>query len=150
MLTIEEFLRLSNRLREYYGKQIKDRFSEYTFSPNEISILILLQNNTSITTSTHRMKEGGQFIVDVEPQPASVQMSLKTITTPDGALWWMAFTSFEEELKGADNIKSTFLADIEKIFEAALSVPQIKGIIINPWNKTIMLDKNLIKVIKPR
>ena len=42
MLTIEEFLRLSNRLREYYGKQIKDRFSEYTFSPNEISILILL------------------------------------------------------------------------------------------------------------
>ena len=50
MLTIEEFLRLSNRLREYYGKQIKDRFSEYTFSPNEISILILLQNNTSITT----------------------------------------------------------------------------------------------------
>lgn len=52
MLTIEEFLRLSNRLREYYGKQIKDRFSEYTFSQNEISILILLQNNTSITTST--------------------------------------------------------------------------------------------------
>ena len=52
MLTIEEFLRLSNRLREYYGKEIKDRFSEYTFSPNEISILILLQNNTSITTST--------------------------------------------------------------------------------------------------
>lgn len=51
-MTIEEFLRLSNRLREYYGKQIKDRFSEYTFSPNEISILILLQNNTSITTST--------------------------------------------------------------------------------------------------
>ena len=52
MLTIEEFLRLSNRLREYYGKQIKDRFSEYSFSPNEISILILLQNNNSITTST--------------------------------------------------------------------------------------------------
>ena len=52
MLTIEEFLHLSNRLREYYGKQIKDRFSEYTFSPNEISILILLRNNNSITTST--------------------------------------------------------------------------------------------------
>ena len=54
------------------------------------------------------------------------------------------------ELKGADNVKSTFLADIEKIFEAALSVPQIKGIIINPWNRTIMLDKKLIKIIKPR
>ena len=30
MLTIEEFLRLSNRLREYYGKQIKDRFGSST------------------------------------------------------------------------------------------------------------------------
>ena len=37
MLTIEEFLRLSNRLREYYGKQIKDRFSEYTFSSSYAS-----------------------------------------------------------------------------------------------------------------
>ena len=104
----------------------------------------------TLTVIRRRMKEGGQFIVDVEPQPTSAQMSLKTITTPDGALWWMAFTSFEEELKGADNVKSTFLADIEKIFEAALSVPQIKGIIINPWNRTIMLDKKLIKIIKPR
>ena len=111
-----------------------------------------LQKNPNEEELAHTLtvKEGGQFIVDVEPQPASAQMSLKTITTPDGALWWMAFTSFEEELKGADNVKSTFLADIEKIFEAALSVPQIKGIIINPWNRTIMLDKKLIKIIKPR
>ena len=60
MLTIEEFLRLSNRLREYYGKEIKDRFSEYTFSPNEINILIILQNITERPSGTQlRVVRGG-------------------------------------------------------------------------------------------
>lgn len=126
------------------NEKIEEAILDLQKNPNEEELA------HTLTVIRHRMKEGGQFIVDVEPQPASAQMSLKTITTPDGALWWMAFTSFEEELKGADNVKSTFLADIEKIFEAALSVPQIKGIIINPWNRTIMLDKKLIKIIKPR
>ena len=126
------------------NEKIEEAIFDLQKNPNEEELA------HTLTVIRHRMKEGGQLIVDVEPQPASVQMSLKTITTPDGALWWMAFTSFEEELKGADNVKSTFLADIEKIFEAALSVPQIKGIIINPWNRTIMLDKKLIKIIKPR
>lgn len=61
-----------------------------------------------------------------------------------------AFTSFEEELKGADQIKSTFLTDIDKLFQTALSVPEIKGVILNPWNRTIMLDKHLIEIIMPK
>lgn len=52
MFTIEEFLRVSNQMRDYYGKKIKNSFHEFNFSPNEISILILLKNNPSITTST--------------------------------------------------------------------------------------------------
>ena len=59
----------------------------------------------------------------------------------------MAFTGFEEELKGADSIKSTFLTDIDKMFKEALNVDGIEGIIINPWNRTIMLNKQLIKII---
>ena len=74
-------------------------------------------------------------------------MSLKTITTPDGALWWMAFTSFDEELKGSGSVMSTFMTDIRKLFDAVLKVDEIEGIIINPWNRTIMLDKKLIKII---
>ncbi len=121
----------------------------------EAAILDLQKNPTeeelahTLTVIRRRMKEGGQLIVDVEPQPALAQMSLKTVTTPDGSVWWMAFTSFEEELKGADSLKSTFLSEIDKIFEAALGVPQIKGVIINPWNRTLMLDKPLIRIIKP-
>ena len=52
-----------------------------------------------------------------------------------------------EELKGADNIKSTFLTDIDKLLNSALQVDEISGIIINPWNKTLMIDKELIKII---
>ena len=37
---------------------------------------------------------------------------------------------------------STFTADIDKIFHAALQEPSIEGVIINPWNRTIMLNKN--------
>ena len=68
---------------------------------------------------------------------------------PDGENWWYAFTSFNEEMKGADSVKSTFLVDIDKLFDAALTVPEIKGVILNPWNRTLMLDKGLIRIIKP-
>lgn len=52
MFTIEEFLRISNQMRDYYAKKIKDSFQKFNFSPNEISILIVLKNNSTITTST--------------------------------------------------------------------------------------------------
>ena len=42
---------------------------------------------------------------------------------------------------------STFMTDIRKLFVSALEVDDIEGIIINPWNRTIMLDKNLINII---
>lgn len=29
-----------------------------------------------------------------------------------------------------------------------LAVPEISGIILNPWNRTIQLDKTLIRIIK--
>lgn len=58
------------------------------------------------------------------------------------------FTSFDEEMKGAEPVQSTFLVDMDKLFDAALAVPEISGIILNPWNRTIQLDKTLIRIIK--
>ena len=69
--------------------------------------------------------------------------------TADGASWWYAFTSFEEQMKSPDTVKSTFLADIDKLFAAALSAPEIAGIIVNPWHCTLQLDKELIRIIQP-
>ena len=38
--------------------------------------------------------------------------------------------------------------NMEKLFDAALAVPEISGIILNPWNRTIQLDKTLVHIIK--
>lgn len=53
----------------------------------------------ALTVIRRRIREGGQVIVDVEPSYTGAQMNLKTIKTDDGAVWWSAFTSFEEEIK---------------------------------------------------
>ena len=108
----------------------------------------------TLTVIRRRIKEHGQLVVAVEPNLGSEQMQLveyqlgQIFDGINGASWWYAFTSFEEELKGAEPVQSTFLVDMDKLFDAALAVPEISGIILNPWNRTIQLDKTLIRIIK--
>ena len=101
----------------------------------------------TLTVVRRRMKEGGQFIVAVEPPRGDGKIQIQAIQTADEQQWWAAFTSFEEELKGGGSVQSTFLTDIDQLFHSALQVNEIEGIILNPWNRTIMLDKNLINII---
>lgn len=120
----------------------------------EQAILTLQQNPTQemlahvLTIVRRRMRAHGQLIVAVEPPAGNSQMRLQAIQTDDGKKWWAAFTSFGEELKGGGSVMSTFLTDMEKLFVSALSVDEIEGVIINPWNRTLMLDKNLIRIIR--
>ncbi len=120
----------------------------------EQAILSLQQNPTqemlahALTVVRRRMQAHGQLIVAVEPSVGNQQMRLQAIQTDDGKKWWAAFTSFDEELKGGGSVMSTFLTDMEKLFVSALSVDEIEGVIINPWNRTLMLDKNLIWIIR--
>lgn len=101
----------------------------------------------TLTVIRRRMKEGGQFIIAVDPPKGDNQIQVQAIQTPDGSYWWAAFTSFEEELKGSGSVMSTFLTGMEQAFRTVLMAEEVKGIIINPWNRTIMLDKNLIQII---
>ena len=101
----------------------------------------------TLTVIRRRMREKGQFILSVEPPTGDNQLRIGTVKTGDGKIWWAAFTSFEEELKGGGSVQSTFLTDIDQLFHSALQVNEIEGIILNPWNRTIMLDKNLINII---
>ena len=100
----------------------------------------------ALTVIRRRMQEKGQFVIAVEPPTGDNQLKLQAITTDDGKVWWMAFTSFDEELKGSNSVMSTFMADIKQLFTSALQADAISGIILNPWNRTIMLDKNLIQI----
>ena len=101
----------------------------------------------TLTVIRRRLKEGGQFIIAVEPPKGDDQMQVQAIQTPDGNRWWAAFTSFEEELKGSGSVMSTFLTGMEQAFRTVLMAEEVNGIIVNPWNRTIMLDKNLIRII---
>lgn len=101
----------------------------------------------TLTVIRRCMKADGQFIIAVEPPKGDGQIRLEAIKTEDGRSWWAAFTSFEEELKGGGSVQSTFLTDIGQLFNSALQVNEIEGIILNPWNRTIMLDKNLINIV---
>lgn len=100
-----------------------------------------------LTVIRRSMKASGQLIIAVEPPKGDGKINLQAIQTNDGKQWWAAFTSFDEELKGSDKIMSTFTAAIDKIFLSALQEPSIEGVIINPWNRTIMLNKTLINII---
>ena len=101
----------------------------------------------TLTVIRRRMKEGGQFIIAVEPPKGDDQMQVQAIQTPDGNRWWAAFSSFEEGLKGSGSVMSTFLTGMEQAFRTVLMAEEVNGIIVNPWNRTIMLDKNLIRII---
>lgn len=119
----------------------------------EEAIAILQSQSTpellahTLTVIRRRMKEQGQLIIAVEPLPLSNEMNVQAVKTSDGKNWWVAFTGFDEELKGGDSVKSTFLTDMDKLFQSALTVDEIEGVIINPWNRTIMLNKRLISII---
>ena len=101
----------------------------------------------ALTVVRRRMRENGQVIIAVEPNGAAGQMKLQAVKTSDGKSWWAVFTSFDEELKGGKSVMSTFMTDIGKLLEAALSEEEISGVIINPWNRTLMLDKTLIRIV---
>ena len=73
----------------------------------------------TLTVVRRRMKEGGQFIVAVEPPRGDGKIQIQAIQTAAGQQWRAAFTSFEEELKGSGSVMSTFLSDMEKLFTAA-------------------------------
>ena len=49
---VETMLSYFSQIRRVYAQEIHLRFKDENFSPNEISILILLSSNTSINTSS--------------------------------------------------------------------------------------------------
>lgn len=101
-----------------------------------------------LTSIRRRMKENGQFVVGVDPSPVA-NVQVRIMESSDGRKWIPAFTSFDEELqKGGNQVMSTFLADIGQLLDMVLNDPSVDGVILNPWNHRMILNKNLIRVIK--
>ena len=117
-------------------KKTSDKIDEGLLGNERIeeAILALQQQPTqellahALTVVRRRMRENGQVIIAVEPNAAAGQMKLQAVKTTDGNSWWAVFTSFDEELKGSGSVMSTFMSDIGKVLEAALSEEEIKGV----------------------
>lgn len=105
---------------------------------------------TVLTTIRKRILDRGQFVVAVEvPDGASnpgTNLALKTCNF-NGKKWFIAFTSFDEELKGNNSVMSCFLADIDKIFDFTLNNTEVEGVILNPYGNMMTLNKQIIEVI---
>ena len=101
----------------------------------------------TLTVIRRRMKAKGQLILAVDAPGGDGKLNVQAVKTDDGKNWWTAFTSFEEELKGGGSVMSTFLTDVEQLFHSAIVTDEIEGIIINPWNRTLMLNKQLLKIV---
>ena len=101
----------------------------------------------ALTVIRRRMKADAELIVAVDPAMEDSRLNVHVLRLEDGSSWWTVFTSFEEEIKGADKVMSTFMGNMRQIFEAVLNAEGVDGIIINPWNRTLMLDKTLIRII---
>ena len=101
----------------------------------------------ALTVIRRRMKEDAELIVAVDPALEGSQLNVHVLRLEDDSSWWMAFTSFEEEVKGANKVMSTFMGNMRQMFEAVLKTDGVDGIIVNPWNRTLMLDKTLIRII---
>ena len=101
----------------------------------------------TLTVIRRRMKAKGQLILAVDAPGGDGKLNVQAVKTDDGKNWWAAFTSFEEELKGGGSVMSTFLTDVEQLLHSAIATDEIEGIIINPWNRTLMLNKQLLKIV---
>lgn len=99
-----------------------------------------------LTTIRKRSIENGQFVVAVDATKSSEHLMLKTATF-NGKKWFVAYTSFEEEMKGQLNVVSCFLADIAQLLDMAKKSNEVEGIILNPYGDMITLNKQILEVI---
>lgn len=111
-----------------------------------------------------RMHEDGQWIIPVIPPQAALNMidvdnikvgqkytisedlyfKLHHLQTTDGQTWLVAFTSRDECAKGEGS--STITQDIKQMLKNCRNMNEA-GIIINPWDKSFKLTKELIQMI---
>ncbi len=101
----------------------------------------------TLTVIRKRAKENGHLIVSLDPSAGQEGLLMRVICTDDGKRWFAAYTGFEEQSKDSNGVMSAFTAEIGKLFQITLDADGIEGLILNPYHCTIMLSKQLIRII---
>ncbi len=122
------------------NEKLEEKIGMLQTEPSQEMLAVVL------TSLRRRMKEHGQVIVPVDPS-STEQAKVQILQLENSEKWLAVFTSFEEQLKGDGKVMSTFLGDIGQLLQMTLQEPSIEGILINPWNRSLRLSKDLIRII---
>lgn len=98
---------------------------------------------TTLSIMRHNLDK--EVIVSVDQQENG--LALKPVRTSDGKLWFMVFTSFEEQLKNPKAVQSMFSASLKKVFMFTLENIDVEGVIINPYGSSMSLNRKIIQVV---
>lgn len=146
-------------LYRIYWKQVTEEMDEYKKDKglrgnekieNYIAILKMEPSNEALaailTIFRRRMQEAGQLVVSVEAAVAG-GMQLDARSIKGKGKYFLAYTSFEEQMKGQEGVQSTFMAEMDALFRMVLQDESIQGIAINPWNMSFLLEREMIEII---
>lgn len=132
-----------------------DMFYQESSKDNLVKLLEAIRN---------RMNNDGYFIIPIETPQAAVDMidlehikvgdvvtakedlhfRMRQLETKDGRQWLVAFTSQKEMQKGeSSSVISNFM---DQFLDAVLDM-DVAGVILNPWDKFFLLDKELIQIV---
>ena len=132
-----------------------DMFYKDSSKDNLVKLLEAIRN---------RMNNDGHLILPVETPQAAVDMldlehikvgdvvtakedlhfRMRQLETKDGRQWLVAFTNQKEMQKGeSSSVISNFM---DQFLNAVLDM-DVAGVILNPWDKFFLLDKELIQII---
>lgn len=107
-------------------------------SPEMLSVVL--------TTVRRRMKEHGEMIVPVEADPSG-NMRVQIMQIKNGEKWLAVYTSFEEQMMGGQSVQSTFLSEIGQLLRMVLHENSVEGLLVNPWNRSLRLSRDLIRIV---
>ena len=95
------------------------------------------------------MNEGEKLVIPIETPPDASEpddgIIMRTLPVEGEKQYVACFTSVEELEKGQPT--DHFDADIQSFLDEVFMNPSAGGIIINPWNQGIMVDRELIELI---
>ena len=95
------------------------------------------------------MNEGEKLVIPIETPPDASEQDdgiiMRTLPVEGEKSYVACFTSVEELEKGQPT--DHFDADIQSFLDEVFMNPSAGGIIINPWNQGIMIDRELIELI---
>lgn len=123
------------------NEQIEDSIQKLKEDFTEENLAVLLM------AFRKRIVEKGQLVVAVDALADGASLSLKTANY-NGKKWFVAYTSFEEELKGGSGVMSGFLADMAGLFDMVFQGDEVAGVLINPYGNMLSIDRQIIAAIK--